>query len=174
MQCMIPGVEPFNCHGDPSTVSQKWEKWKKAFEYFLTASGINDDGRMKAVLLHMAGRETQVVYETLNVAAGATYTQAMTALNNHFTETRNVTFERTQFRNAKQRSDESIDEFITRLRKLSEHCEYGARQDTEIRDQLIAACTSKRYRRKLLEQQNLTLVQAIEIGQLMESVAHRT
>ena len=129
---MIPGVEPFNCHGDPSSVSQNWEKWRKAFEYFLVASGINEDGRRKAMLLHMAGRKTQEVFETLNLAATATYPEAITALHDHFTETKNVPFERATFRSAKQRPDESIDEFITRLRKLSEFCDYNAERDNEI------------------------------------------
>lgn len=144
MQCMIPGVPPFNCHGDPSTVSQNWEKWKKSFEYFLAASGINDDGRRKALLLHMAGAETQEVFETLAVAE-TTYTAALGALDTHFTATKNVPFERATFHSAKQAPGESIDEFVTRLRKLTEFCEYGAERDNEIRDQLVATCSSKRY-----------------------------
>ena len=170
---MIPEIESFNCHGDPSTVSQNWEKWKKSFEYFLAASGINDDARKKALLLHMAGRETQEVYETLVVAEN-TYTAALAALNTHFTAKKNVPFERANFHSAKQLPSESIDEYVIRLRKLSEFCEYDGERDNEIRDQLVASCLSKRFRKKLLEKADLTLTTAIEMGQLMESVAHQT
>ena len=43
-------------------------------------------------------------------------------------------------------------------------------RENEISDQLIAACSSKRYRKKMQEKYELTLKQAIEIGQVMENV----
>jgi len=154
---MIPGVEAFKCKGDPSSVSQNWEKWKKSFEYFVTASGIAEPARRKALLLHMAGRETQLVYETLGLAADATYDQAMTALHTHFTVTKNVPFELSVFHRAKQEKEESIEQYVTKLRKLSEFCEYGDQRENEIRDQLIASCSSSRFRKKMLETADLTL-----------------
>ena len=60
----MPSVQSFKYFGDP-TVAQNWTKWKKSFEYFLGASGIRNDARQKAMLLHMVGPETQEVFETL-------------------------------------------------------------------------------------------------------------
>ena len=48
-------TQPFKCLGDPNTVAQNWTEWKKSFEYFLGASGIRNDARQKAMLLHMVG-----------------------------------------------------------------------------------------------------------------------
>ena len=61
----MPGVQPFKCLGDPNTEAQNWTKWKKSFEYFMGTSGIRNDARQKAMLLHMVGPETQEVFETL-------------------------------------------------------------------------------------------------------------
>ena len=172
-QFSIPGVQQFNCHGDPSTVSQRWEKWKKSFSYFIAASGINADPRKKALLLHLAGPATQDIYETLTVAADCTIADALTALDAYFIPRKNVPFERSVFHSARQDHGESIEQFTTRLRTLAATCEYGAEKDNQIRDQLISACSSNRFRKRLLEKDNLTLTVALQLGQLLENVDHQ-
>ena len=74
---------PFSPRGEPSSVAQRWEKWKKAFEYFVIASGITDDGRQRALLLHLIGPDTQEIFETL-MDQGNTYDETMQVLDTHF------------------------------------------------------------------------------------------
>ena len=73
-----------------------------------------------------------------------------------------------------QEKEKSIEQYVTKLRKLSEFCEYGDQRENEIRDQLIASCSSSRFRKKMLETADLTLARAVQIGQLMENVHHQT
>ena len=149
-QLQIPAVQSFNPHGEPSNTSQRWEKWKKSFGYFITASGITDDGRKRALLLHLVGEETQEIFETFPAAEqGESYDEALNTLNNHFKVKKNVPFERSTFNRAKQQTDESIEQFSTRLRKLSLYCEYGDSVDEHIRDRIIDACSSQKLRHKL-------------------------
>jgi hypothetical protein len=54
-----------------------------------------------------------------------------------------------RFRQAKQRVDESIDQFHTRLRHLGATCDFGDLDD-EIRTQIVEHCRSSRLRRKAL------------------------
>ena len=110
----MPGVAPFQCYGDPNQVSQNWEKWKKAFQYFLGASGITNDARKKAVLLHMIGLEGQEIFETLS-PTGDSYEHALEALGDHFSVRKNIPFERSVFHQAKQKPGESVEQFVTRL-----------------------------------------------------------
>ena len=42
-----------------------WPKWRRTFEYYLSASGVTTDGQKRALLLHCAGPEVQELYETL-------------------------------------------------------------------------------------------------------------
>ena len=58
----IPSTAPFNAKGEPTSVAQRWEKWLKQFQYFEDASRINNNSRKKALLLHLAGTETQDIY----------------------------------------------------------------------------------------------------------------
>ena len=52
-QVQMPGAQPFKCLGDPNTVAQNRTKWKKSSEYFMGTSGIRNDARQKAMLLHI-------------------------------------------------------------------------------------------------------------------------
>ena len=71
-----------------------------------------------------------------------TYDQAITKLNEHFNIKKNIPYERSVFREAKQETNESLDQFIARLRRLATYCEYGNNVNDEIRDQVIHACKS--------------------------------
>ena len=123
MSLQLSGIEKFKPNGEPTSVAQRWERWIKSFEYFITASGITGEARKKAMLLHLAGRETQDIYETLQPESNS-YQHTLESLNSHFQVKKNVTFERSKFLNAKQDQSESTEQFVTRLRKLAINCEY--------------------------------------------------
>jgi hypothetical protein len=75
------------------------------------------------LLLHVAGEEVQDIIETLD-NTGTKYDQAVAALSDYFKPRKHISFERRVFRHAKQKEDETIDNFIVRLSKLSVSCEY--------------------------------------------------
>lgn len=83
-------------------------------------------------------------------------------------------FERSLFHNAKQNSPRSIDQYVTRLRKLAQYCEYADSVEDHIRDQITATCTSLRSRKKFLTEPDLNMSKLIEIGQLDGSAFHQT
>lgn len=70
----------------------------------------------------------------------------------------------------KQLSDETIDQFITRLRQKADFCEFGDRLEENIRDQVIERCISYHLRRKLLDKgKDLTLKQLQTITRVLEA-----
>ena len=74
-------------------------------------------------MLYQAGQETQEVFETLT-DTGTDYNTALSKLDAYFLPKKNVDYETFQFRQATQKSDETVDQFVTRLRKLAKHCEF--------------------------------------------------
>ncbi|CAG2247242.1 unnamed protein product [Mytilus edulis] len=96
------------------------------------------------------------------------YEVAVEILNNHFTPQVNNSFQRNQFRAMEQKPQETIEQFITRLRQKAIYCNFG-NVDEAICDQVIDKCSSKRLRRKLLERHNVTLQQLRETAQAMEA-----
>src|SRR6218665_3871160 len=72
----------------------------------------------------------------------------------------------------KQESKETVDQFVSRLRRKAENCEFGEQLEENVRDQVIDKCSSSLFRRKLLEKgQTLTLIMAQDLGRTMETVA---
>jgi hypothetical protein len=169
----IPGIAQFDPKGDPNTISQRWEKWKNSFGYFINASAITDDNRKKPSLLHLMGSSSQEVFETLP-NKGDTYDEAVKALDEYFSVKKNIPYERSIFHSAKQESHESIDQYVTRLRKLTLYCDYKASTEENIRDQVIGSCKSTKFRTKLLQEKDLTLEKLIEIGQSREAASHQS
>lgn len=64
-QLQIPSIAPFSPTGEPTSIAERWDKWKKSIEYFILASGIKKEERKKAFLLYLIGPETQNIFETM-------------------------------------------------------------------------------------------------------------
>ena len=124
------------------------------------------------MLLQMAGPETQEVFDTVT-PENDTYDKALEALISHFLVKTSVPFERHVFHQTKQNAGQSVEHFVTRLRKLTASCEYGNQTEEQIRDQVIATCSSTGLRKELLTEPDLTLAKVIEIAQVMETAHHQ-
>ena len=89
--------------------------------------------------MHTAGEEVQDNFAIL-ADTGATDDEAVASLNTHFQPQVNVTFQRPVFRRECQKADETVSQFVIRLRKLAQHCKFGAQTDAFIRDQVVDRC----------------------------------
>lgn len=171
----LGGVPPFDCLGDQTTVGVRWKKWKRAFELFIEGKGIKDAKQKKALLLHCGGMEMQDIYFTFPEAPQpeeneTVFEVTMKQLDTYFTPQVNSAYERHLFRAMKQLPNETIDQFITRLRQKAEFCDYGDKINESIRDQVIEKCNSSHLRRKLLEKgKDLTLNQLQTTARALEA-----
>ena len=58
---------------------------------------------------------------------------------------------------------EPINNFIRRLQKLAEHCDYGKERDNQVRDHAISYIKDKNLESKLYREETLTLNKLMEI-----------
>ena len=134
--------------------------------------GVTDIDQKRSLLLHCAGMDVQDVFYTLAAGTGDdAYEKAKDALNTYFNPLSNVPFERHQFRTTAQKENETIEQYIVRLRQKAESCEFGNADavDIQIRDQIVEKCKRHNLRRKLLEKgRALTLKQVREIARAFE------
>jgi hypothetical protein len=140
-------------------------------------TGITDKKSQKAILLHVAGGEVQDVFETLPDAHAARtdFAETLELLTDHFTPKVNIPYERHMFRQVEQGSQETVDQFVTRLKTKSATCEFGYQEDEFIRDQVIDKCKSNRMRKKFLEKGSaLTLEDMREMARAMEEAERQT
>ena len=63
--------------------------------------------------------------------------RTLDALERYFKPKVNVVYKRYMFRDSKQKSGESIDAYVTRLKGLASTCQYGALEEELIRDNIL-------------------------------------
>ena len=145
----VGGLEPFNTKGEAQNLSQRWKKWKRAFNLYVTGKGVSNDAQKRALLLHVAGMDVQEIYFTLaGEGEGTDFEATLKVLDDYFVPKANIPFERHLFRQISQENGETVDQFVCRLRQRAATCEFGANEGDYIRDQLIDRCYSSHLRRK--------------------------
>ncbi|XP_055627355.1 uncharacterized protein LOC129769260 [Toxorhynchites rutilus septentrionalis] len=99
------------------------------------------------------------------------YEEVVAKLNAFFLPKENSTYERHLLCQMKQKTDESIDAFIVRLRVQAERCGFGDRIEENVKDQIIENCQSAALRRELLKRGDADLQEVLRIAKIFETVA---
>ena len=81
----------------------------------------------------------------------------MECLSNHFKFRKNAPMARQAFLVATPTVGETINNFITRLQKLAEQCEYEGERDNQVRDRAISFIKDRNLKSKLYRDETLTL-----------------
>ena len=174
-------IGPFDVHGDSSTLAPRWKRWLARFENSCVAWDITDAERKKAMLLDRGGDDLFEIYETLTMPTAAQYDndykKIVKAFEDYFLPKKNPEYEIFQFRRTVQHDTETIDSFVTRLRKLVVNCGYDdqAARDNEIKHQIIQGGKNGKVRRHAL-QEEMTLEKIITFArslEVSEREAHR-
>lgn len=149
-------LEPFDCKSDPNSLCNRWEKWKRALDVYLTATGVNEPIKKRAVLLHTAGFALQEIYSNLSGAqvpeteSNDVFNIAIAKLDAYFSPKQSFLFDIHLFRLLKQESEEKFENFLVRLRNQSSKCNF-ARKEDDLVDQIVEKCSSPDLRKKILQ-----------------------
>ena len=101
------------------------------------------------------GEEADNIFESLGLTAEKKqYGAVKEKFEGYFIPRRNVIFERAVF-NQRVQKGESVDNFITSLYTLSEHCEFGALREEMIRDRIVVGILNSKLSRKLQLERDL-------------------
>eukprot|EP00112_Aurelia_sp_Birch-Aquarium-sp1_P017759 Seg4154.4 transcript_id=Seg4154.4/GoldUCD/mRNA.D3Y31 product="hypothetical protein" protein_id=Seg4154.4/GoldUCD/D3Y31 len=137
-----------------ASLATRWKNWIADFDMFITASGITDPKRKRALLLYQAGpgsgkssnkfqiQETKIII-----------IWQKEKLREHFEPRKNRRYAVYRFRKATQESQETLDQFHTRLRSLAETCEF-TNIEFETEEQIIIGGTSSKIRKNALRDPN--------------------
>jgi len=101
------------------------------------------------------------------------YTTAKEKLDNFFIVKRNVIYERAKFNMRVQRVGEPVNNFITDLFSLAEHCGFGNLHDELTRDRIVVGLSDKGLSEKLQLEAELTLEKAMTQARQKELVHHQ-
>ena len=173
------GLLPMDLSGSASQVAEKWRKWKRAFEYYAEGKGIDNARKKTSQLLHFAGMEVQDIFEDLQdpgpipETGDNAFKIAIRKLDSYFHVEENIPYERHVFRQLAPKEEETADQFMVRLRKQARHCNFGTGLNDNLRDQLIEKLKDFELKRKLLEQRNITLEEALDKARAWEAAGRQ-
>ena len=140
----LPAPKEFDTVGEPATLQQRWTIWRSEFELFCAASGIKEAKQQRALLLHLAGTGTREIFRSMpdeKKGEDKYYKKAMNSLTEHFQLKKNIPQARQTFLTTTPRPGERINNFVTRLQTLAEHCNYNDEKDNQIRDRTLTFVT---------------------------------
>ena len=153
---------------DQTNLATRWEKYMKRFNNLMAAMDVKEESRKRALLLHYSGEEVNDLFDTLpDTGEDNDYKEACEALTRYFTPKKNVSFEIFKFRNLKQESHETVDEFHTRLQIASKYCEFGDNKEKEIKAQIELGTSNKKLRRYSFRTPGLTLTQLLDYARTL-------
>ena len=124
---------------------------------------------MLATLYTVLGKEANQIAENLDVTDLSEPDSLIDALTNYFEPQKNIIFERCLFNTAIQEENESIDQYLNRLRKLATTCDYGAFTNQLICDRLAIGISDQAVRSRLLREKTLTLEGAVDMVRATET-----
>ena len=178
MSLQIPStlIESFDPDNDQN-LGPRWDKWTKRLDQFFIASGLkvgDSASKMEAILFLFGGVRLAEIHGILTADAPTgtatdVYSQACGKLKAHFEPKRNHMMEQFNFGRTKQRTTETVENYVTRLRILAKYCEF-ADSDKAILTHVVLNFHSSRLRRELLKVTDLKIARLLELGRIHDTV----
>eukprot|EP00057_Strongylocentrotus_purpuratus_P005494 XP_003731095.1 PREDICTED: uncharacterized protein K02A2.6-like [Strongylocentrotus purpuratus] len=181
----LPMFPSFDAELDRPDVATRWTKWLARLENLFVALNITDDKRKRALLLHYAGEQVHDIFcaesssqarpadtstsTTSTVGPDCSYAGTVRILTTYFAPKRNIQMEMYVFRSCKQKPGQSLEAYVTELRALAQTCKFHD-ANSEILSQLIQHCSSLRFRRRALREQDKSLSDILAMGRLLEQL----
>ena len=129
-----------------------------------------------ATLLTCIGPEGRTIYDTCQLEKGEKekIKKVLEMFTMYVTPLANIPYERCIFNTRNQKESETFDQYLTELRKLSSSCKFDTITPDEIlRDRLILGLMNEKIKKRLLKDNELTLLTLIRICQSEEINLHQ-
>lgn len=161
---LIGSIEHFNPRENDIT------SYLERLEQLFVCNVVEQDKKVALLLTLLGGEAYGVLRDLLapDLPSSKSYEELKQCLVSHYSPKRLVIAERYKFYSAMQESNESIKSFTTKLKNLSQYCNFGQFLSECLRDRLVCGIHSHSIKRKLLAEDNLTFERAYEIAQAME------
>ena len=154
-----------------------WDFFKQQWSDYETATGLykREESVRLATLRSSMGRECLQILLNLNLPKEdkRKIDKCLEALESYFKPSRNLVYERYVFNTCVQQSEESVQSYVTRLRKLAAFCEYGALTDELIRGRLVIGLKNQGDEVRPLREKSLDLKKAIKMCTTREIVSQQ-
>ena len=152
-----------------------WKRFKRSWQNYAIIARLDqfEESYKAALFLSVIGEDALEMFEGMDFAT-ETDRQILNKILEKFEEfcigETNETYERFVFNRRNQEENESVDQYVTVLRKLAQTCNFcNCLNDSLIRDRFVLGIRDETIRKKLLQEKKLTLSRAIDIGRSGET-----
>ena len=152
-------------HTEPFNFSQEeWTQYVERLEQFFQANDIVGGGKAvkrRATFLFIVGSSLYNLLRSLVSPAqptDKTFEQLVKILTKHYSPKPTKMMQRFRFNSRARREGKSIANYVTELRRLAEHCNYGEALSELLRDRLVWV------QKKLLGEADVMLERAIQLA----------
>ena len=161
-----------------STLAIEWKRLKGQWANYVKAAKVDKEEKdcQAAIFIACIGTDAYDIYSTMEFATEADRNdpdKLIEAFENHCIGELNEVYERYIFHRRQQEPGESFDVFVGDLRRLAKTCEYGAVEESAIRDRIVLGIRDDATRKKLLQTRKLDLTKAIDICRSSEATTRQ-
>ena len=141
-----------------------WKQYVERLELFFEVNNVPSAKKVPSILTLMGSK----MYALLRSIVAPrrpkelTFKEVIDTLGQHLEPKPIVIAERYKFHKTEQTESESIRDYLAKLQKLAETCEFGGYREEAICDRFVCGLRSRSIQRKLLGEVELTLQTAVE------------
>ena len=154
--------------------STDWQEYLERFEFSCFAQGIVDVQRKKALLLASVGQEAYTTIKSVLSPlspVNVPYKELLEKVGKYFAPKKSVILSRFKFNQCVQEPGQLTAEFIAKLKRLAEKCDFDQTLDCMLRDRLVCGVRDSALQKRLLaEEDSLTFAVAEKLSLAAESV----
>ncbi|XP_031570808.1 uncharacterized protein K02A2.6-like [Actinia tenebrosa] len=121
----------------------------------------------RAILLSVIGPATYILLRNLVSPSKPTeksYIELVSALRNHYQPTISITVQRYKFHTRARKTNESVPDYVSKLKKLAEKCDFKDTLNDMLKDRLVAGINDEKIQKRLLIETDLTFEKAYNIS----------
>ncbi|XP_063539788.1 uncharacterized protein LOC134748884 [Cydia strobilella] len=129
----IGKLEVFNVESD------SWSTYVERLEQYFIVNETKEEHKVPTLITVMGNQayELLVTMCTPDKPASKKFADLVKVMSGHLQPKPSLLAERYRFRNRKQRTGESVADFVAELKKLAKHCVFGNGLTESLRDQLV-------------------------------------
>ncbi|KAK3882649.1 hypothetical protein Pcinc_012985 [Petrolisthes cinctipes] len=163
-------------HLTSSASLREFDAWRYKFEGYVTLTKINMLTRteQRAALTAVLDNEwTRTLRYGISVPEDADLGSILDAMGEYLRNQRNIIVDRRDFYLRVQEAGESFDDFLCSVKEIANFCEFCDKcVDSQLRDRIVVGTSDELALKRMLENKNLTLENAIDICRASESANH--
>ena len=145
--------------------SGDWKSYVERAQLYFTANDITSAAKKRAILLSSCGDATYRRIKDVLSPRAPTYLSFDAAMSTHLQPEPSEIVQRFRFNTRVRQPHESISTYVTQLKRLAEHCNFGDtdRLNEMMRDRLVCGIANEKWQQRLLAEDGLTYAKAYKL-----------